>query len=234
MSFHVAIVLFACTAIGRVLHDPLLPYTETPPRTNHSAGLLDSLDLSGEPEFRTAGLGGLDFDPKVFANDDMWKQYLAKGEHLNCLMHATDKGAGFLINDKRTQPSAASKWSGDMRGMKQDKSVQTWLILSPEDLERWNWQYNDWDEGSQCDFEAYGLKKAFTGLGLNAKPAYDDDGEPADGHNECFSVTHYSVHDYVDPNAEFPQMKPTKDQKYMVDKKQYMVGRHLPGSNCIH
>jgi hypothetical protein len=48
-------------------------------------------------------------------DDDNWDKYVAKGNHLNCIMRASDAGAGFLIDDKRKPPSAASIWSGDLR-----------------------------------------------------------------------------------------------------------------------
>ncbi|KAF1944522.1 hypothetical protein EJ02DRAFT_464107 [Clathrospora elynae] len=144
-------------------------------------------------------LGGLDFDPKTFANDDTWKKYVDKGGHLLCLMQATDKGAGFLQKDTRTPPSAA------------------------KELAAWYWHDADYDRGWECDFERMGLKKAFEGQGLNAESAFEDDGDPVDGHNDCLSVTHYDEKSVEDPNAEWPHMKPTKDQKYMVGNTQYMA-----------
>jgi hypothetical protein len=62
-------------------------------------------------------LDGLDFDIGKFANDPVWAQYVAKGDHLRCVMDATDAGAGFLIQDTRQPPSAASPWTGDLRRM---------------------------------------------------------------------------------------------------------------------
>jgi hypothetical protein len=77
------------------------------------------------------------FDPAKFAEDALWKvratctmcietytdfvpipqkKYVAKGHHLKCVMDATDEGAGFLVEDTRSPPSAASKWSGDLKG----------------------------------------------------------------------------------------------------------------------
>lgn len=44
---------------------------------------------------------GLDFDVKNYANEDMWPTYVGKGGHLNCIMGATDAGAGFLVQDTR-------------------------------------------------------------------------------------------------------------------------------------
>jgi hypothetical protein len=51
------------------------------------------------------------------ANDDLWKKYIDKGSHLNCIMSATDAGAGFLMQDPRKPPSAASPWQGDLDSM---------------------------------------------------------------------------------------------------------------------
>jgi hypothetical protein len=62
-------------------------------------------------------LAGLDFDIKNYATDAVWNQYVAKGDHLQCVMGATDVGAGFLIQDTRKPPSAASPWTGDLRRM---------------------------------------------------------------------------------------------------------------------
>ena len=67
------------------------------------------------------------------------------------------------------------------------------------------------------------LGAAFNGLGLNAKPKYEDDGDPAEGDNDCFSITHYDEEDVIDPDADWPQMKPVKEQKYKVEEKEYMV-----------
>ena len=79
---------------------------------NVSSGLINASRL---PEL-FPGVAGLDFDPAKYANDVMWKNYVeVKGEHLVCLMQATDKGAGFLQEDKRTTPSAASPWAGDLK-----------------------------------------------------------------------------------------------------------------------
>jgi hypothetical protein len=73
----------------------------------------------------------------------------------------------------------------------------------------------DWE----CDFERQGLKAAFEGQGLNAKPAFTDEGLPVDGHNDCVSIEHYDEDD-VD---ERTLMKPVTQQKYNVNGRQYMV-----------
>jgi len=56
------------------------------------------------------------FDPAKIADEAMWKKYLDKGHHLKCIMEAPDQAAGQLEMDTRTPPSAASKWTGDLRG----------------------------------------------------------------------------------------------------------------------
>ncbi len=56
------------------------------------------------------------FDPRDMAPIPMWNKYRDKGRHLQCLMQATDKGAGFLMQDTRNPPSAASQFSGNWKG----------------------------------------------------------------------------------------------------------------------
>ncbi|KAF1915304.1 hypothetical protein BDU57DRAFT_476936 [Ampelomyces quisqualis] len=136
----------------------------------------------------------------------MWTTYVRKGDHLNCVMVATDTGAGFLLEDTRKPPSAASPWSGDLK----------------HELSKWGWHESDNDKGWDCDYERMRLGNAFKGLGLNAKSKYEDDGDPADGDNECFSITHYDKENAKDPDAEWPQMKPVTEQKYKVNGKEFM------------
>jgi hypothetical protein len=100
-------------------------------------------------------------------------------------------------------------------------------------MQTWYWHESYYDEGWECDFEAMRLGATFAGLGLNAKPKFDDDGQPADGDNECWSITHYDEEDEEDPNAEFPQMKPVKDQKYKVGGKEYMVRLHPKPESAV-
>lgn len=71
--------------------------------------------LFNPPEFAPA-LGGNAFDPENVADKTLWDKYLKKGDHMMCLMEATDAGAGWLEKDPRKPPSAASKWTGDLRG----------------------------------------------------------------------------------------------------------------------
>lgn len=48
----------------------------------------------------------------------------------------------------------------------------------------WFWHENDSDKGRECDFERMRLTAAFEGLGMDAKPRYDDECDPADGDND--------------------------------------------------
>lgn len=54
--------------------------------------------------------------PEQIADDARWTKFVEKGKHLNCLMEASDKGAGWLLKDTRNPPSAASQWTGDLSG----------------------------------------------------------------------------------------------------------------------
>lgn len=56
------------------------------------------------------------FDPTVWASNQLWSRYVGKGHQLLCLMLASDEVAGFLLEDTRQPPSAASRWSGDLTG----------------------------------------------------------------------------------------------------------------------
>jgi hypothetical protein len=56
------------------------------------------------------------FDPVKYADDATWKKYVDKGYHLKCIMEAPDQAAGFLTEDTRSPPSAASRWTGDLKG----------------------------------------------------------------------------------------------------------------------
>lgn len=56
------------------------------------------------------------FDPNILASDGLWNKYQKKGDHYQCLFTADDEGAGRLVEDTRTPPSAQSIWKGDMYG----------------------------------------------------------------------------------------------------------------------
>lgn len=67
-----------------------------------------------------------------------------------------------------------------------------------------------------------GLKTAFEALGLDARPRYDDEGNPQEGANDCLAIQHYDQN-RADPDDEWGQMIPVMEQKYYVGGKQYMV-----------
>jgi hypothetical protein len=61
-----------------------------------------------------------------------------------------------------------------------------------------------------------GLKAAFNGMDLDARPTYDEDGDATGGHNDGFSTQHYD-NDAIYNSQHIP------DQHYTVDGKQYTV-----------
>ena len=68
-----------------------------------------------------------------------------------------------------------------------------------------------------------GLKTTFEGLGLNSQSKYDDEGDPQAGSNDCYSIQHYDEYWVADPDDEWGQTIPIKDQKYRADGKEYTV-----------
>jgi hypothetical protein len=78
----------------------------------------------------TNGLAARAWDPSKVATDAVWNTYVQKGQRLKCLMEAPDQGAGWLLKDTRTPPSAASKWSGDLTGLKYDHKYTRWYRLT--------------------------------------------------------------------------------------------------------
>jgi hypothetical protein len=102
------ILAVAALAIGKVVQSDVTPAEFVP---QLSSRLLNTSDAA--TFFRPAS-GNLDYDPNNYADEATWKKYVAKGGHLVCLMEATDGGAGFLKEDTRRPPSAASPFSGDL------------------------------------------------------------------------------------------------------------------------
>ncbi|KAI4638163.1 hypothetical protein J4E93_010319 [Alternaria ventricosa] len=162
------------------------------------------------PEFAPPALAprtdGGDFNPGNWADDAKWQKYLDKGHHLTCLMDATDRGAGWLSKDTRQPPSAASKWTGELRA----------------EIPLWGWHEADIDKGWDADFTAMGLRTAFEGHGLDSQPKFDDEGDRLHGSNECFKITHYDETLRLYPNnPNNYEMVYAKDQKYWVGGKEY-------------
>ncbi|KAF1920655.1 hypothetical protein BDU57DRAFT_435627 [Ampelomyces quisqualis] len=137
------------------------------------------------------------WDSSKVADDDMWNTYVRKGQRLKCLMQALDKGAGWLLEDTRRPPSAASKWSGD-----------------PIDaLHKWYWHESAVNQDRDCDWEKQRLKTAFEGIGLNAKQS----NPPTNGDNTCYRIEH--VDEAKTKDKDNPKQIP--EQKYTADGKEY-------------
>jgi len=172
------------------------------------------------PEFAPPALAprtdGGDFNPGNWADDTKWQKYLDKGHHLKCLMEATDRGAGWLSRDTRQPPSAASKWTGELRA----------------EVPLWYWHEAEVDTSWDGDFEAQGLRTAFEGHGLNSRPKFDEDGDRVDGSNQCFKITHYDEDRLPDPRPQFGGMMACKDQDYHVAGRKYLVCHTRSNSTC--
>ncbi|KAI4912818.1 hypothetical protein J4E90_006224 [Alternaria incomplexa] len=201
-------IALVALVIGRLIDSPVITRTfgvdssDAPPQF--------SPPKFNAPEFAPPALAprvdGGDFNPGNWADDTKWQKYLDKGHHLTRLMDATDRGAGWLSKDTRQPPSAASKWTGELRA----------------EIPLWYWHEADVDTGWDGDFEAKGLKTAFEGHGLNSQPKFDDEGERLGGDIECFKITHYDEEREPDPRPQFGGMMACKDQDYYVAGKKYL------------
>ncbi|EUC33421.1 hypothetical protein COCCADRAFT_96195 [Bipolaris zeicola 26-R-13] len=120
---------------------------------------------------------GEDYDPEVFASNQLWEERVTIGSYMFCLMMASDTTAGMLMEDDREPPSAFSAWA-----MHDINHI----------LGLWGWFNTPTAQGRECDFRSVGLQYAFEGLGLNYEPKYDDGFQPANGENVCFSILHWN------------------------------------------
>ncbi|KAF3040887.1 hypothetical protein E8E12_003394 [Didymella heteroderae] len=139
------------------------------------------------------------YDPSNLASDGLWDKYQKKGDHYQCLFTADDEGAGRLVEDTRTPPSARSTWKGSMSA----------------ERKLWNWHENYFDEDN-CNFEELHLKDAFDALKVNTMCI--DDG----GYNEGWALGHYDEN-RRDPASTNPFeffLEPIK-QTYEVQSKTY-------------
>tara|TARA_R110002003_G_scaffold56_4_gene5076 strand:+ start:2785 stop:3204 length:420 start_codon:yes stop_codon:yes gene_type:complete len=110
-----AVAALAALAAGRALTQSMPSISTYISRVGGSDTIDDSQSVnypSPSDQVQTAGY----FDPKNAADNNMWTEYIKKGEHMKCIMEATDAGAGFLVEDTRKPPSAASPWTGDLKG----------------------------------------------------------------------------------------------------------------------
>jgi hypothetical protein len=182
-SLLVAGAALLVSVAGRLL-DPASPSLNASDVWNIT---VDSLVTQEKPSLHVFGTADQRFDVSKAASDALWQRYIAKGHHLNCIMEATDFGAGLLVQDTRNPPSAASLWNAD-------STI----------LRKWFWHESI---NFECDFES--LTETFQGLGLNTESRYDDDGAAADGHNECLAVTHEDTND----DSDITQQKYNVDGK---------------------
>jgi hypothetical protein len=83
-----------------------------------SARLIDAAPLLGP------ATAAATFDPNNLADQATWASYVGKGNDFVCRMEATDKGAGFLMQDTRNPPSAASQYTGDLSSKQTSESLQ--------------------------------------------------------------------------------------------------------------
>lgn len=105
----IIVAILATVLKGRVLQHSSQPL-----------GFSDETDISYLLPLTPVVTAGLDFDINKVTDDAMWNQYVSKGYHMNCIMDATDAGAGYLLEDTRKPPSAASVWSGSLKSAYSD------------------------------------------------------------------------------------------------------------------
>ncbi len=128
-----------------------------------------------------------------------------------CGLDSSDEEAGVQMGDKRTPPSAASLWTGDLR---QDLAAWKWTEVNPSS---YSCKIDDhWD-----------IPEVMKGLGLNGKPQSEG------GDNLCHRVEHW------DPKQEKGgNQVPAINQWYTVDGKEYQVHRpttsHSSLVNTLH
>lgn len=118
-----------------------------------------------------------------------------------CGLNGNDENAGEQMGDKRTPPSAASPWTGDLK----------------QELATWKWSEVDPSTYSCKMDDHWKMSSAMEALGLNGKPRSEG------GDNVCFRVEHW------DPKAvKDGQRIPAINQWYNVDGTDYQVSD--PGS----
>lgn len=185
--------LLVSYAAGR--HVPIIPPDHA--LTSHN----NSLDVISEkihlPPVETG------FDDWDVSSDADWELYTRKGGALMCGLLGTDQTAGRLLNDKRTPPSAASAWQGDLK----------------EELSWWYW-HDVTSVRDKCDFNDYfEFPFAMKSLGLNGISSLQG------GDNVCYHVEH------CDRNLKKDgESVPSANQWYDVGEKSYRV-RYKPCSS---
>ncbi|KAJ4341283.1 hypothetical protein N0V95_007289 [Ascochyta clinopodiicola] len=110
------------------------------------------------------------------ASDADWKKFTDKGGALMCSLNGNDEEAGLHIGDKRTPPSAASPWTGDLT----------------QELQTWKWSTVNPTTYSCKMNDHWKIAEATKSLGLNGQSKLEG------GDNACYRVEHW------DPKAGTP------------------------------
>lgn len=76
----------------------------------------DGGSVDDKPSYDVLVVTAGEYDANNIASDGTWDKYRKEGDHYQCLFEANDEGAGRLIEDTRTPPSAQSIWKGSMYG----------------------------------------------------------------------------------------------------------------------
>lgn len=181
------------------------------------ARALPSNFSSFDSAVHTAGF----YDPNNLASDSLWGRYQRKGAHYQCLFTADDRGAGRLVEDTRTPPSAQSIWKGSMSSEYQScRCSSSSLTHLTAERRTWNWHENYFDDDN-CNVEQLHLKFAFDELRIDTMCVEDG------GHNEGWSLGHYDDK-RMDPAEENPFaffLEPIQ-QIYEAEGKIYKVRIH--------
>ncbi|KAJ4986345.1 hypothetical protein SVAN01_08162 [Stagonosporopsis vannaccii] len=187
----------ACVAIRALdnLEAALSPFElrHLPSDLTDTSALLQRKDTFGNAR-RSARLKRDDrvqsFFDEDFASEADWTKFTNKGGALMCGLNGDDEKAGQQMGDKRTPPSAASPWTGDL---KQELKKWKWTEVSPSTY--------------SCKMDDYWkIPLAMEALGLNSRPLFEG------GDNICYRVEHW------DPGTmKDGQRIPAINQWYNVD-----------------
>jgi hypothetical protein len=116
-----------------------------------------------------------------------------------CGLNKDDQSAGLQMNDKRTPPSAASAWKGDLM----------------QELQTWNWYVVNPTTYS-CKMNAHWkISEAMKSLGLDGNPQLEG------GDNACHRIEHWNPR-----AAENGRQIPAINQWYTVEGREYQVSSH--------
>lgn len=134
-----------------------------------------------------------------YASETEWKTYTAKGGALLCGLHGTDQTAGLLLQDTRSPPSAASRFTSDFH-----TTLQTWHWRSVH------------PSSFSCSFSTHwAMSNALRALGLSGTPTAQG------GDNECFRVEHWDPEMRDERGNQIPAVNqwysvPGMERKYRV------------------